>query len=190
MKGHIWYWFIIGPVFIAGIFIWLWTQGEATGTVYTAPKVEVETPSEPEDYTYKGKYLTLTVPGIFREATRMAPESGPLLESIFFVKEGGGNNEKIAVTVEQREEKTLQASPSYQMREANPLYSEQLLKEKRESFLTKQTDPFELSYFFFVDELLVSLTYSATASHDDKKSMLDTIKQSIQKTTIENEEKS
>lgn len=190
MKGHIWYWFVIGPIFIGAILIWLWTQGEVVGTVYTAPKVEVERPSEPEDYTYKGKYLTLVVPGVFREATRMIPENGPLLESIFFVKESGGNNEKIAVTVEQREEKTLEASPSYQMREKNPLYNEQLSKEKRESFLSKQSDPFELTYFFFVDELLVSLTYSATAAHDDKKSMLDAIKQSIQKTTIEDAEKS
>ena len=190
MKGHIWYWFVIGPIFIAGILVWLWTQGEATGTVYIAPKVEVEPVSEPGDYTYKGQYLTLMVPGVFRETTRMAPESGPLLETVFFVKEGGGNNEKIALTVEQREERTLQASPSYQMRTKNALYREQLSKEKRESFLMKESDPFELSYFFFVDELLVSLTYTATTSRDDKKSMLDTIKQSIQKTTRENEEKS
>jgi hypothetical protein len=111
-------------------------------------------------------------------------------EIVFFVRDGGGNNEKVAISVEDREEKTLTASPGYQMRKGNALYTEQLSEDRRESFLTKQTDPFELTHFFFVDEFLVSLTYSATTANDDKKGMLDSIKQSIQKTEVKNTEKS
>ena len=190
MKAKIVYWLIIGPLFLGGLLVWLWTQGEASGTVVTTSQKVEEVPHEPEAYQYNGKYVTLQVPGIFRERTHSIPDSGPVKETIFFVKESGGNNEKIAVTVEERDPKTLDASPSYQSRKNNSLYTEQLNQEKSESILIKQSDPFELTHFFFVDEFLVSFSYTATAPREGEKEMLETVRKSLRKTASEQEEKS
>jgi hypothetical protein len=76
------------------------------------------------------------------------------------------------------------------MRKNNSLYIEKVSTEKTETFLTKQQDPFELTYFFFMDEYLVSLSYTATTPNDERKSMFERIKKSFQKTTLPEEKKS
>jgi hypothetical protein len=103
MKGRIWYWLGVGPLLIGGVFTWLWTEGTSEGTVRTGAVAETQVVVEPVWYTYQGKYVSFETSEIFQEVTHTLPETGPVRETIFLVNTKSSNNEKIAVSIEERE---------------------------------------------------------------------------------------
>ncbi len=170
---------------------WWWMQKATMSTLYTNAAKSTEKEEEIALYQYRGKYVAFDLPDIFQESAHNLPESGPVKESIFFTaNKGATHNEKLAITLEEREEKTFDASPSYQMRKGNALYEEYSDEERREVTFIKKVDSYERTVFFFWEQFLVSISYTAPGENRSIDGVMTNLKKSFEKWLIEGEKKS
>ena len=171
---------------VLGGWMWWWMQGEATGTIQTRTIAEKDTEPKKENFLYTGKYMTVSVPGDFHEVMHTVPEVGPMVESVYLAGGSDVVTEKIALTLEKREEKDFISSPSYQVRKNNPSYTETPYGEG--VLLEKKSAPYELNYFFWWEGYLVDLTYTAPQEKSTTKSVLQEMQTSLLK-PLEGEKK-
>lgn len=184
MKGKIVYWLVaLGCLLLAGIW-WIWIEGEATGTVRVGTAEERKAEQRAEPFRYTGTYVSFVMPGSFREVSHTLPETGPLKESVYFVGGEGMTTQKVALTLERREEMTFDSSPSYQVRKNNTLYTEQGATTTQAVFLEKKTEGYEMAYFFFWEGYLGVLTYTDSQENSEAKNILKGIQESLEKVEV------
>ncbi|OIQ04350.1 MAG: hypothetical protein COZ86_02365 [Candidatus Moranbacteria bacterium CG_4_8_14_3_um_filter_41_13] len=110
--------FIIFILLFGGIYIlWLFLQSPAIGVIRTSslPKEEAfDTGTETKQFV--GTSFSFSYPGRYKERAHTLPEAGPVEESIF-LSATDVEGKKITLTLEKRDADTLDASPSFQMRQ-------------------------------------------------------------------------
>ncbi len=160
-------------------------QSEATGVVRTGAVEEKKPAPTKENFIYTGKHMNISVPGDFHEVSHNLPETGPLVESVYFAGGSDVLTEKIAITLEKREEQNFEASPSYQVRKNDSVYTE--MKTNEGVFLEKKGSSYELSYFFWWEGYLTNLTYTAAQEKTTAKELLLEMQKSLQVPLIKEE---
>jgi hypothetical protein len=179
--------FILFFLFIGSLLWgWLWMQGEAEGTVRTGT-VKEELPKEEEKpVTYTGKYFSIELPAGYQEKSHSTPETLPVLETLYVVR-SGSMSEKIAITLERRAEKEFDSSPGYQLRERDVSYSKKIVKDGEQEIvvLSKKSDPFEKTLYFFEDDVLVSVSYTSSVAKEEGENELLSIKKTLKILTEE-----
>lgn len=176
--------FLLGvTIFIGRYFIWYSIQKPALGVIKSG-----ELPKEQESFTqknekklYKGKYITFSYPGSYSEKSHELPENGPVREKIvFFGDEMEGK--QIVVTVDERLEKSLDASPSFQMRIKNPKQYEKEMRgvgDEKKVLFTKNSQVFEVTAFFMKKNLLMSVSVTSSIHLDGLRDDLLEILQTL-----------
>ena len=156
-----------------GLWVWFWIQGEAVGTVGTGVAKEKAEEVKSGTEVYTGNYFRVDMPRSFGLRSKTAPENGPVKETAFFVGTAS-NNEKVALTVEDRPEQTFESSPGYELRKQDREYLQKKIENgDRESHLfSKVSDPYEKTVYFFQDAFLVSISYTATAEKDEAEGQI------------------
>ncbi|MCW1887982.1 MAG: hypothetical protein KIH67_000290 [Candidatus Moranbacteria bacterium] len=173
-----------------GLWVWFWMQGEAVGTVGTGvakEKVE-EVKSGTEVYT--GTYFKVDVPRSFGIRSKSLPESGPVKETVFFVGTAS-NNEKVAITVEERPENTFESSPGFELRKQDREYLQKKIKNEEQeiNLFSKASDPYEKTVYFFQDAFLVSISYTATAEKDEAEGQILQMQKTFKILSVEERQK-
>jgi hypothetical protein len=156
-----------------GLWVWFWIQGEAVGTVGTGVAKEKAEEVKSGTEVYTGNYFRVDMPRSFGLRSKTAPENGPVKETAFFVGTAS-NNEKVALTVEDRPEQTFESSPGYELRKQDREYLQKKIENgDRESHLfSKVSDPYEKTVYFFQEAFLVSISYTATAEKDEAEGQI------------------
>ncbi len=151
-----------------GLWVWFWTQGEAVGTVGTGVAKEKTEEIKSGTEVYMGNYFKIDIPRSFGLRSKTAPESGPVKETAFFVGTAS-NNEKVAITVEERPEQTFESSPGFELRKQDREYLQKKIDNSGQEvhLFSKITNPYEKTLYFFQDAFLVSISYTATAEKDE-----------------------
>ena len=177
-------------IFVALGYGWWWMQGDAEGVVRTGTTQEKLSQEPTGTSVYTGTYFTLDIPRAYQERSHTVPESGPVKETLFVVS-GGESTDKIALTVEERVEKTLDASPGFKIRESDRAYHKINNKSDGSDIVifTKTEGGFEKSLYFFQESFLVSISYTALASKDDIESVLLQMQKTFKIRSLEERQK-
>lgn len=155
------------------VWVWFWIGGEAEGTVHTGVAQEKMETVKNGTEVFRENYFTIAIPREYSQRNHTLPESGPLKETLFLVGAASGN-EKVAISVEERPEKNFEASPGFQLRKEDRDYlSKKIQNGDQEIILfTKLTDPFEKTIYFFQEDFLVSISYTATAENKEAEGQI------------------
>jgi hypothetical protein len=156
-----------------GLWVWFWIQGEAVGTVGTGVAKEKAEEVKSGTEVYTGAYFKVDIPRSFGLRNKTAPENGPVKETAFFVGTAS-NNEKVALTVEDRPEQTFESSPGYELRKQDREYLQKKIEngDREIHLFSKVSDPYEKTVYFFQDAFLVSISYTATAEKDEAEGQI------------------
>ena len=156
-----------------GLWVWFWIQGEAVGTVGTGVAKEKAEEVKSGTEVYTGNYFRVDMPRSFGLRSKTAPENGPVKETAFFVGTAS-NNEKVALTVEDRPEQTFESSPGFELRKQDREYLQKKIEngDREIHLFSKVSDPYEKTVYFFQEAFLVSISYTATAEKDEAEGQI------------------
>lgn len=164
-------------LFLSGVFflllalffaLWVYLSGPAIGTVQEGKLPAEDDPFKQgnEQKRYNGKYVSFSYSAAYVLKSNEMPVNGPVKESIFLA-ESGLSGKKIAITVEERSENSLEASPSFKMRLKKPeIYDKKpFIQSDFDGFLfEKNTQVFEETAFFFVGRNIISVSVTSSVS--------------------------
>ncbi len=161
---------LVGIFSVGAYYIWYMVQKPSIGTIKPGTL-----PAEPESFAqnsekklYKGKYITFSYPGSYSEKSHDVPKDGPVKEKIIFSGDES-QGKRMAIMVEERPEKNLDASPSFQMRVKDPKRYEKEIRETGNDtkvIFTKNSQGFEMTAFFMKRNLLVSVSVTSSIHLD------------------------
>lgn len=179
----LWMAFIV-VVFISVYVLWRFLQTPATGTIKMGvlpPPIE-SFDQKNEQKRFVGKYISFSHGGTYVKKTDDTSVNGSVKESIFLTTPDW-EGKKIAVTVEERAESTLEASPSYKMRrEAPKIYHETPLTIGifTGSVFEKQSAVFEATAFLINHSEIITISLTSPIKGDGLKdellTLLDTVR--------------
>ncbi len=164
-------------LFLSGVFflliasffaLWSYLSGPAVGTVQEGKLPAEDDPFEQgsERKHYNGKYVSFSYSAAYVLKSNEVPVKGPIKESVFLT-EPGFSGKKIAITIEERTENSLEASPSFKMRLEKPkIYKKNLFsKEDFEgAVFEKNTQVFEETAFFSAGRNIISISVTSSVS--------------------------
>lgn len=174
--------FLLIGIFSVGAYsFWYFLQKPSLGTIKpgTLPVEEESFAQDGEKKLYKGQYITFSYPGSYSEKSHELIESGSVREKIiFFGDESQGK--RMAILVEERPEKNLDASPAFQMRmKDRKQYESEIIgvgNDKKVIF-TKNSQVFETTAFFMKKNLLVSVSVTSSIHLDGlREDLLEILK--------------
>lgn len=178
--------FLFGAVLFSGALYaaWLFLQKPAVGVVRvgTLPTKEESFAQGTEQKHFSGKYFSFSYTGTYEEKNHTVPVSGVIKESVF-LSANDFEGRKIAIGVEEREERGLAASPSFQMRMNDPktyARSSATWGGLDMVLFTKNSQVFEQTVFFQKDNLIVSVSATSPLRLDALSGDLDSFFQSFE----------
>lgn len=183
-KKSLWGGFFVTLLVVGLYFLWHFMNEKATGVVYQIEKDIFSSDKEQEIRLYKGKYVHFSSAGTYEEKTHEIPEKGPIKESILLAT-SGSDWKRIAVTVASRGTDDLSSDPSFQMRAHAPGEYEKSSFSQSQApfsgvFFEKNTQPFERTAFFALDEYIVSISATSLLRSDGLETELSEIISSLQ----------
>lgn len=164
--------------------LWGFLQQPVVGTVGVVEQVLTptgESESPEAEKQYQGTYLTFTYPATYEEKRRDNPFSEVIQESVFFAAKDI-EGQKIAMVVEERTERTFEASPAFQMRmnNAQEYTRKPLALSGLEGFIfTKESQVYEVTAFFRHNTQLVTLSLTSPFTLDGLEKTLLAILESL-----------
>lgn len=167
-------------------FILLFGTGSFLGwqKIFSGPRmgtIRQNTPATPAAVSlsaarepYEGERMAFTYQGNFAIKTQESPGAGPVLERVFLYEKRGADK-SIAWTLEERPLGQYESSPAflYRDRKEAEFSREKLFLEGKEGILfTRRDAPYEKTFFFWQEGLLVTLSVTSLSSPDGLPDLL------------------
>lgn len=181
LKKAIMY-FLLLSIGYGGFLLWQLFHEPAVGTVDAVKPLAEDTDfdAQNEQRRYDGKYISFIYSASFVEKQHDISDNGPIREMLFLVAMDSGK--RIAVTIEDRPEKTLDASPAFLMRSKNPETYRQETFESGDFYgfiFEKNSQVFEETAFFRSGGYIVSVAVSSALSLEGLREQLFAVLETI-----------
>lgn len=160
-------------------FLWRFLERPNIGTIYPGklPAVPESFAQNKEKKQYTGKYIDFSYPALYFEKRHELPVNGPVKESVF-LSANDVEGRKIALVVADRGTSDFMSDPSFQMRmKASSGYASSPLTDLpfQGILFEKNEAPFEVTSFFILQGLIVSVSVTSPFSIEGLKQELLTL---------------